>query len=87
MSDRTGTASAANHVATSEQPRNGENEDRGMSDQEARTALDQGDNQKIDKVLDEVDVSTTESGEDQTAKPDTEGSNSSSKNIDEQRGR
>lgn len=45
---------------------------------------EQSDHQKIDKVLDELDVSTTSSGEDQTAKSDTEGSNSSSKNLDEQ---
>jgi hypothetical protein len=54
------------------------------SDEEAKKALREGDNQKIDRVLDELDVSTTASGEDQTAKPDTEGSNSSSKNLDEQ---
>ncbi|KXV03229.1 hypothetical protein CR51_18790 [Caballeronia megalochromosomata] len=50
----------------------------------AREALDQGDKQKIDRKLDELDVSTTESGKDQSSKPDTEGSNSSSKNLDEQ---
>ncbi|WP_244173605.1 hypothetical protein [Caballeronia temeraria] len=50
----------------------------------AREALDRGDKEKIDKKLDELDVSTTESGEDQSSKPDTEGSNSSSKNLDEQ---
>jgi hypothetical protein len=54
------------------------------SDEDARKALESGDNQKIDKLLDELNVSTTASGEDQTAKPDTEGSNSSSKNLDEQ---
>ncbi|SAK77766.1 hypothetical protein AWB77_03686 [Caballeronia fortuita] len=53
-------------------------------DNEAREALDRGDKEKIDKKLDELDVSTTESGKDQTSKPDTEGSNSSSKNLDEQ---
>jgi hypothetical protein len=47
-------------------------------------SLKPDDHQKIDKVLDDLDVSTTSSGEDQTAKPDTEGSNSSSKNLDEQ---
>jgi hypothetical protein len=46
--------------------------------------LDHGDKEKIDKKLDELGVSKTSSGKDQTAKPDTEGSNSSSKNLDEQ---
>ncbi len=55
-----------------------------MSDAAARHALDRGDNEKIDRVLDELDVSTTRSGKDQSAKPDTEGSTSSSKNVDEQ---
>jgi len=41
--------------------------------------------EKIDRMLDDLDVSTTESGKDQTNKPDTEGSNSSSKNLDEQK--
>ncbi|MEK6293559.1 MAG: hypothetical protein V4793_19660 [Paraburkholderia tropica] len=57
---------------------------RPMTDEEARDALENGDNEKIDRVLDELDVSTTKSGKDQTRKPDTEGSNSSSKNLDEQ---
>jgi hypothetical protein len=57
---------------------------RSMSDEEAQQALDQEDNQKIDRVLDDEDVSTDAAGEDQTSKPDTEGSNSSSKNLDEQ---
>jgi hypothetical protein len=38
----------------------------------------------IDQKLDELNVSKTESGKDQTSKPDTEGSNSSSKNPDEE---
>ncbi|WOD14352.1 hypothetical protein [Paraburkholderia kirstenboschensis] len=54
------------------------------SDEAAQRALDEGDNEKIDRVLDELDVSTTESGKDQTSKPDTEGSTSSSKDLDEQ---
>jgi hypothetical protein len=54
------------------------------SDEDAQRALDGGDREKIDRTLDELDVSTTESGKDQTAKTDTEGSNSSSKNLDEQ---
>lgn len=54
------------------------------SDEAAQRALDEGDNEKIDRALDELDVSTTKSGKDQTSKPDTEGSNSSSKNLDEQ---
>jgi hypothetical protein len=55
-----------------------------MSDEAARHALDHGDNEKIDRALDELDVSTTKSGKDQPQKPDTEGSNSSSKNLDQQ---
>ncbi|BFG80124.1 hypothetical protein PTKU46_81580 [Paraburkholderia terrae] len=55
------------------------------SDEAAQRALDEGDNEKIDRDLDELDVSTTKSGKDQTSKPDTEGSNSSSKNLDEQK--
>ena len=55
-----------------------------VSDEDARKALNEGDNDKIDKALDDLDVSTTSSGEDQSTKPDTEGSNSSSKNLDEQ---
>lgn len=58
--------------------------DQPMSDEAAQEALDRGGSEKIDRVLDELDVSTTESGEDQTMKSDTEGSNSSSKNLDEQ---
>lgn len=54
------------------------------SDETARRALDEGDNEEIDSALDELDVSTTGSGKDQTSKPDTEGSSSSSKNLDEQ---
>ncbi|AQH05199.1 hypothetical protein A9R05_40055 (plasmid) [Burkholderia sp. KK1] len=53
-------------------------------DRVAQDALDRGDKEKIDKTLDELNVSTTESGKDQSRKPDTEGSNSSSKNLDEQ---
>lgn len=56
-----------------------------MSDESAQRALDEGDDEKIDRALDELDVSTTRSGKDQTEKADTEGSNSSSKNLDEQR--
>ncbi|MBT2794768.1 hypothetical protein [Paraburkholderia strydomiana] len=48
--------------------------DQPMSDEAARDALGHGDNDKI----------TTKSGKDQSRKPDTEGSNSSSKNVDEQ---
>ncbi|WP_345817150.1 hypothetical protein AAGS40_25055 (plasmid) [Paraburkholderia sp. PREW-6R] len=53
-------------------------------EEDAKKALREGDSQKIDRVLDDLDVSTTSTGEDQTDKPDTEGSNSSSKNLDEQ---
>jgi hypothetical protein len=59
-------------------------DDERQKDHAAREALDRGDKEKIDKKLDELDVSTTESGKDQSSKPDTEGSNSSSKNLDEQ---
>jgi hypothetical protein len=55
-----------------------------VSDDEAQRRLHEGDSEKIDRKLDELDVSTTSSGNDQTAKPDTEGSNSSSKNLGEQ---
>lgn len=55
-----------------------------MSDEATCRALDHGDREKIDRKLDELDVSTTRSGKDQSLKPDTEGSNSSSKNMDEQ---
>jgi hypothetical protein len=55
-----------------------------MSDEAAQQALDHGDNEKIDQALDELDVSTTKSGKIQSNKPDTEGSNSSSKNLDDQ---
>lgn len=55
-----------------------------VSDESVQQALDQGDKEKIDQTLDELGVSTTESGKDQSHKPDTEGSNSSSKNLDEQ---
>lgn len=53
-------------------------------DRSARDALEAGDKEKIDKTLDDLHVSTTDSGKDQTSKPDTEGSTSSSKNLDEQ---
>ena len=53
-------------------------------DRAAQDALDRGDKEKIDKTLDQLNVTTTESGKDQSRKPDTEGSNSSSKNLDEQ---
>ena len=55
-----------------------------LSDDETQRRLDRGDSEKIDKKLDELEVSKTSTGKDQTAKPDTEGSNSSSKNLDEQ---
>ena len=54
-----------------------------VSDKEAQRRLDEGDSEKIDRKLDELDVSKTSAGNDQIAKPDTEGSNSSSKNLDE----
>lgn len=51
---------------------------------EADAALEQGDKEKIDKTLDDLNVSTTDSGRDQTNDEDTEGSTSSSKNLDKQ---
>jgi hypothetical protein len=38
----------------------------------------------IDRKLDELNASKTEAGKDQKQKPDTEGSTSSSKNLDEE---
>ena len=55
-----------------------------VPDEAAQGKAAEGDHQKIDRSLDELKVSTTESGKDQTDRPDTEGSNSSSKNLDEQ---
>jgi hypothetical protein len=70
-------------AAGAQQPTEPKGEER-MSDDEAQRALDRGDSDKIDRKLAELHVSTTASGKDQTQKPDTEGSNSSSKNCDEQ---
>ncbi|WP_309899767.1 serine protease [Caballeronia sp. LZ035] len=64
-------------------PKN-ENENENEKEDAARDALDRGDRGKIYKTLDELNVSTTESGKDQSSKPDREGSNSSSKDLDEQ---
>ncbi|TCG06086.1 hypothetical protein BZM27_28970 [Paraburkholderia steynii] len=72
-----------NEAVTGSQNTNGPGSD-ASSDVETKRALEQGDKEKIDQMLDELNVSTTESGKDQTSKPDTEGSNSSSKNLDEQ---
>jgi hypothetical protein len=58
--------------------------DKPTSDDKTDDQLKQGDKDIIDKTLEELNVSTTSSGKDQTSKPDTEGSNSSSKNLDEQ---
>jgi hypothetical protein len=55
-----------------------------LSDEEAQRRLDKEDKEKIDKKLDELEVSKTSTGNDQTTEPDTEGSNSSSKKLDEQ---
>ena len=70
-------------AAGAQQPTEPKGEER-RSDDEAQRALDRGDSDKIDRKLAELHVSTTASGKDQTQKPDTEGSNSSSKNCDEQ---
>jgi hypothetical protein len=55
-----------------------------ISDEEVHRKLEEGDSDKIDAALEDQGVTKTSSGEDQTAKPDTEGSNSSSKNLDEE---
>ncbi|WP_250494995.1 hypothetical protein [Caballeronia sp. GAWG1-1] len=55
-----------------------------LSDDEGNKQLDPGTKEIIDKKLEELNVSKTSSGKDQTCKPDTEGSSSSSKNLDEQ---
>jgi hypothetical protein len=77
-------ASTPDHASKESQGNEHESVDPPMSDAATRRALDHGDNEKIDKALDELDVSTTRSGRDQSSKADTEGSNSSSKNLDEQ---
>jgi hypothetical protein len=41
-----------------------------VSDEEAQRRLDEGDSEKIDRKLDELDVSKTSAGNDQIAKPD-----------------
>jgi hypothetical protein len=69
------------HQGDSEMPHS-QTEQRKEDD--ARKALDEGDKKKIDETLDDLNVSKTESGKDQSSKPDTEGSNSSSKNLDEE---
>ncbi|BAN26496.1 hypothetical protein [Caballeronia insecticola] len=56
------------------------------ADKEASDALENGDKAKIDKTLDDLNVSTTDSGRDQSQDEDTEGSTSSSKNLDKQGG-
>jgi hypothetical protein len=53
-------------------------------DEATQRAPDEGDADKIDHMLEQLHVSTTDSGQDQSDKPDTEGSGSSSKNLDEQ---
>ena len=55
-----------------------------ISDEEVQRKLDDGDSDKIDTVLEELGVTKTDAGADQTEKSDTEGSNSSSKNLDEE---
>jgi hypothetical protein len=84
MTNSSANASASDHAGKESPANEHESDDSPMSDAAAQDALDYGDKEKIDQVLDELDVSTTRSGKDQSSKPDTEGSNSSSKNLDEQ---
>ncbi|MBT2793607.1 hypothetical protein [Paraburkholderia strydomiana] len=84
MPNSSANASTPDHASKESQANDDDSADSSMSDATAQHALDHGDNEKIDQVLDELDVSTTRSGKDQSAKADTEGSNSSSKNLDEQ---
>jgi len=49
-----------------------------------RRKLEEGDSVKIDTVLENRGVTKTTAGADQTEKSYTEGSNSSSKNLDEE---
>jgi hypothetical protein len=55
-----------------------------VSNGEVHRRLDEGDSDKIDAVLEELGVTKTAVGARETEKPDTEGSNSSSKNLDEE---
>lgn len=55
-----------------------------LTDEEVQRKLDEGDSDKIDAVLEDLGVTKTAAGADQTDKADTEGSNSSSKNLDEE---
>jgi hypothetical protein len=84
MTNSSGNANTPGHAGKEAPANEHESVDSPMSDAAAQDALDNGDNEKIDQALDDLDVSTTRSGKDQSGKPDTEGSNSSSKNLDEQ---
>ncbi|WP_250866423.1 hypothetical protein [Caballeronia sp. INSB1] len=53
-----------------------------IEDADIRQKLDDGDSEKIDAVLEDLGV--TKHGDD-AGKPDTEGSNSSSKNLDDEK--
>jgi hypothetical protein len=50
----------------------------------SKEGVDSDTKDTIDRKLDELNVSKTEAGKDQKQKPDTEGSTSSSKNLDEE---
>jgi hypothetical protein len=84
MTNLSADASTPDHAGKEPSAKEHESVDSPMSDAAAQDALDNGDNEKIDQALDDLDVSTTRSGKDQSSKSDTEGSNSSSKNLDEQ---
>ncbi|WP_250517010.1 hypothetical protein [Caballeronia sp. INDeC2] len=55
-----------------------------ITDDEVHENLDNGDSDKIDETLEDLGVTKTNDGKDTSEKPDTEGSNSSSKNLDEE---
>ncbi|MGC2042046.1 hypothetical protein [Paraburkholderia caledonica] len=84
MTNSSPDASTPDHASKQSQGNEDESVHPPTADAATQHALDHGDNQKIDQVLDELDVSTTRFGKDQSSKADTEGSNSSSKNLDQQ---
>jgi hypothetical protein len=84
MTNSSANAGRSDHRAEKPLANGAGSPDGPVSDEAAQHALAHGDNEKIDRVLNELDVSTTTTGKDQSGKADTEGSNSSSKNLDEQ---
>jgi hypothetical protein len=55
-----------------------------QKDAAAREQLRKGDADKIDRKLEELGVAKSKSGADQRDQPDSEGSASSSKNLDQE---